>query len=931
MAEAVVGVLIGKLGEILVKEAATYSASLLSKEVSSLKGLFGEIRRAEQELKSIKAYLRDSEKFKDTDETTGIFMESIRELSFRIEDVVDEFMYKFEGDKHGGFAVKIKKKIKHVKIWRRLALELNNISVELKGAAERRDRYARPGMENYTGNTDHHAKSTNQTLCFAREEDLVGIKDHATKLKGWLVGDLEERSPKITTVWGMGGIGKTTLVDHVYKIVKPEFDASAWVTVSKSYQVEDLLKKIAVEFGIPVDSSNMDTRRAVEVIRNHLEGKRFLLVLDDVWEQDVWINKIMPVFPTNCTSRFVLTSRISEVAFLATNNCSIKLEPLQEYHSYMLFCKVAFCNNDEKGCPSELKDLGAKFLLKCGGLPIAIACIGRLLSCKPPTHSQWENVYQKLELQSTKNVIHGVDTILKVSLEDLPYELKNCFLYCAIFPEDCDLKRRRLIRHWITAGFIKEKENRTLEEVAEGFLNELVNRSLLQVTKENEFGRVKSFRMHDILRCIALDKVEKECFCKVYQGSRTFSADGARRLSIQSSSVVPLSQFGATHLRAIHSFRRYINIDLLTHIVHSSKMLSTLDLQGTQIKLLPNEVFNLFNLRLLGLRSTSIIYLPEAVGRLQNLEVLDVCFTGLLSFPKSVTKLKKLRYLYTGAWPRGGPFISLVGSKVPRGIRNLTALHALQKIKASLGTICDVAALTELRTFGVSDVTSEHSLSLCGAIGKMGHLVHLSIAASNENEVLPWEALRLPVTLSKLKLEGQLEKKQVSQILTSWSHLKNLTRLTLIGSKLDEDSFPGLVVLRGLCFLQLIKAYDGKKLYLSALSFPRLRTLRFQGARWLNQIEIADGALENLVELELAYCPELKRFPHGIDYLTALDQLSWVDNADEFIEMLREEPEANECKEEQMRISHITEVMIVSTEKNFCRRIVSRKGNEFTG
>jgi len=172
--------------------------------------------------------------------------------------------------------------------------------------------------------------------------------------------------------------------------------------------------------------------------------------------------------------------------------------------------------------------LGAKFLLKCGGLPIAIACIGRLLSCKPPTHSQWENVYQKLELQSTKNVIHGVDTILKVSLEDLPYELKNCFLYCAIFPEDCDLKRRRLIRHWITAGFIKEKENRTLEEVAEGFLNELVNRSLLQVTKENEFGRVKSFRMHDILRCIALDKVEKECFCKVYQGSRTFSADGAR-------------------------------------------------------------------------------------------------------------------------------------------------------------------------------------------------------------------------------------------------------------------------------------------------------------------------------------------------------------------------------------------------------------------
>lgn len=91
-------------------------------------------------------------------------------------------------------------------------------------------------------------------------------------------------------------------------------------------------------------------------------------------------------------------------------------------------------------------------------------------------------MYEKLELQSRKNVIPGVDTVLKVSLEDLPYELKNCFLCCAMFPEYYGLKRMMIIRHWITAVFIKEKENKTLEQVAEDFLNELVNRSLLQVT-----------------------------------------------------------------------------------------------------------------------------------------------------------------------------------------------------------------------------------------------------------------------------------------------------------------------------------------------------------------------------------------------------------------------------------------------------------------
>jgi disease resistance protein RPM1 len=101
-------------------------------------------------------------------------------------------------------------------------------------------------------------------------------------------------------------------------------------------------------------------------------------------------------------------------------------------------------------------------------------------------------MYKELELQSTNNVIQGVDSILKLSLEDLPYQLKNCFLHCAIFPEDYELMRQRLIRHWISSGFIKEKENKILEQVAEGYLNDIVNRCLLQVVRKNASGRVKS-------------------------------------------------------------------------------------------------------------------------------------------------------------------------------------------------------------------------------------------------------------------------------------------------------------------------------------------------------------------------------------------------------------------------------------------------------
>ncbi|RCV37461.1 hypothetical protein SETIT_8G064700v2 [Setaria italica] len=881
MAEAVVGLLIGKLGEALANETAAYGTSLLCKEASALKGLFGEIRKAEGELESMKAYLRESEKLRDADETTGIFVNKIRELSFWIEDVVDEFMYKLEDNKLGGFAAKTKKRIKHVKVWRRLALQLRDINVELEDATKRRDRYVIPGMERHAGNSDHHARSTNQALCFAREEDLVGIEGNAAKLKGWLVDDLDERNIKITTVWGMGGVGKTTLVDHVYKMVKLDFDAAAWVTVSKSYQVDYLLKEIARELGISI-ASNMEMIRVVDVIRNHLEGKRYILVLDDVWEQDMWINNIMPVFPTNCSGRFVLTSRSSEVASVATSNCAINLEPLGANHSWKLFCKEAFWNSDDKRCPSELLDLAVKFLQKCKGLPIAIACIGRLLSIKP--HSEWETVYKELESHSTNNVIKSVDMILRVSLEDLPSELKNCFLHCAMFPEDYEIKRRRLIRHWITSGFIRKRGNKTLEQVAEGYLNDLVNRSLLQVVRKNEVGRLKSCRMHDVIRHLAIDKAEEECFGK-------------------SINIVPQNQSDAAHLRAVYAFESSIDVALLGTILASSTLLSTLDLEGTQIKMLPNEVFNLFNLRFLGLRRTRIESLPEAVGRLQR------------------PKLKKLRYLYASLFLREGNWTCFCGISAPRGIRNLTGLHALQSLKASKEILRDVAALTELRTFAVTDVTSEHSINLCSAISNMSHLAHLTVWALNENEVLPMEALRLPETLYKLELRGQLEKTQIPQIFSSWSNLNNLTILQLTSSKLKEDSFSSLVTLRSLCSLSLYHAYDGKIIRFYAQSFPCLQTLDIIGAPQLKHIEIEEGALESLVKLVLGDCRELKHLPHGIEYITTLEELYLRDTAEELIEKLWQESESYERNEEHMKIKHIRKVVVMLTEKNIWERI----------
>ncbi|EEC70848.1 hypothetical protein OsI_02353 [Oryza sativa Indica Group] len=727
MAEGVVGSLIGKLGAALAKEAATYGASLLCQEVSALKRLFAQIRDVKDELESMEAFLHGAERFKDIDETTGNYVKKIRGLAFEIEDAVDEFTYKLE-DKHGGFTGKMRKRIKHVKAWRRLALRLQDIKQRLENADRRKVRYDLSVI-----GSSGHSKSPEQSFQFAREEDLVGIEINKELLMQWLAGD-SEQGCKIATVWGMGGVGKTTLVSHVYKTVKLDFDVSGFVTVTNSYQFDDLLKKISTEFEIPIDADNIAVGSLVESIHHHLQGKRYILVLDDVWQPDVWF-KLRNAFPTESTGRFIFTTRMQEVALLATKKCAIELAPLDAHCSWQLFCKEAFWNADNKTCPEELQDIALMFVDKCAGLPIAIACIGRLLSCKHPIYSEWEHVYKDLELQLTNNVILDADIVLKVSLEDLQRNLKNCFLHCTIFPESYAFNRKRLIRHWIAAGYIQEVGSKTVEEVAEGYLNELVNRSLLQVVERNLSGRVRS-------------------------GSG-------------------------------HTSETEISICASTEVLHH------------------------------------------------------------------------------------------------------------------------IGCLTKLRTFAIGKVRTEHCADLCDAIMRMTHLVRITINSADEEEVLQLETLRLPSTISKIELGGMLSKESISRLISTSSNLVNLTELNLGFSKFNEDSFACLLNLHNLVELYLSKAYDGRELIFHATSFPKLKLLSVWDAPNLRKIAIQQGALQSLVRLFLADCPELRDVPDGIKHLRTLEYLRIKGCSDELRRKLEIKGKSNTRNEDRMKISHVKWVEIV--------------------
>ncbi|THG11909.1 hypothetical protein TEA_004393 [Camellia sinensis var. sinensis] len=338
---------------------------------------------------------------------------------------------------------------KNLWVRHRIATMLQKINHMIKAIPERNRRYGvdRVG-EASSSSQDHQRRLPNhsESSLFVRDNDLVGIEDGKELQLDWLM-DNEEPQRTIISVVGMGGSGKTTLVAQGYnsQIVKRQFDCHAWITISQTYVVDDLLRNMIKEFyhgakeAIPMDLSSMSYRELMEMITNILRLKRYIIVFDDVWSSTLW----------------------------------------RDIHVSLLDERLGtFSSNPNRCCPQHLKTLAQDLVAKCDGLPLAIIALGGVMSSKYP-ESDWRKIYNSLSWELSNNPGLEVVKIMLLSFNDLPYQLKCCFLYCCLFPEDYEIKRKRLIRLWMAEGFIEKVRGRTPEEVAESYLMELICRSML--------------------------------------------------------------------------------------------------------------------------------------------------------------------------------------------------------------------------------------------------------------------------------------------------------------------------------------------------------------------------------------------------------------------------------------------------------------------
>ncbi|WVZ62307.1 hypothetical protein U9M48_012071 [Paspalum notatum var. saurae] len=904
MAEAIAISISAKLGVALSRSAAL--------GISGFFGVRSDIAAAIQDLDLLRAFLRFADYRRGTGAADHVakWLGHVRRVAFELEDVADEWSY-LSGKGLAQDCV-------NVKAWYALSRRLRRARQNLRRLFEDKEQY---GIRLADGGAGASVAVTavrgprpprdDRRPHLLEKEEVVGFAVHERQLTELLTEE-EDAAPEprrrraLVAVCGMGGVGKTTLVTRVYErlVTARRFDCAAWVVVSKDYTVVGLLQEILRELhrdfrraGSGSDDGTDDAgaryRWLVVAVRERLAKQRYLVVLDDVWNARLWSELRHALRDDEPGSRVVITTRRRDVAMAAAPERIKMLEPLREPEAWELFCAVAFRDVPGRACPSHLTTLATSMLERCGGLPLAIVTIGDLLALKEPTEFAWRNARDSLlwDTSSSDLGIGEAASILNLSIDDLPHHLKKCFLSCSGYPEDMWIKRKILIRNWVAQGLAVDEQQRRAEDVADDYLDQIVQRNLVQVVQRNEFGRVKRFTIHDLIRDLIIHKSrEEEGFLQLLKGKVTMDCNARIRHLVVDRCGKKDSKFFSqwSTLRTFTAYGSGLGASTLSHI----RLLTLLNLWFIEIKKLPDSLTNLHNLRYLGIRSTPVEELPEELGRLQKLQTLDAKLTMVQRLPSSVAKLKSLRHLIVlkrETTDLLNPYPGMA-VQVPHGLENLTSLQTLKYVQAHKKVVRSLAALEQLRSLELSGVNTDSlAADLSSSISRLGCLQRLGLETEHgADSVLKLESISPPpMQLQMLSLTGRLEGGK----LPSWTcSLTSLVQLRLCRCRIAHDSLVLLAALPRLVNLGLKDSYDERDMVFFNGGFLALQKLTLEDLPNLSHIEFQEGCLVNLRGLALGRCTKLTEAPQGMEKLEHLkNNVELFGMPTEFVDKLEEQ------------------------------------------
>ncbi|XP_059296691.1 probable disease resistance protein At4g27220 isoform X2 [Lycium ferocissimum] len=552
-------------------------------------------------------------------------------LSTRSKDVMAEAK---DAEQHSS-----KKRKTEVDNWQSKVQTLENKFKCFEQDVEQRSKFSRIGLSNHADKIHKEVEELIDQGKFS-EGILLNINEEkvqplvTTNMKGKafeqnLKEVVEYSLSEVSKIgiWGMGGVGKTTLAKHIHNYLLKESRFSGhvyWVTVSQDFSITKMQRNIAKSFGLDLSSEDDEEKMAAQLFESLNRIKSFVLILDDVWTHfDV---KEVGIPLETGGGKLIITSRSSEVCDRIGCQKKVKVATLFMTESWKLFVETLGHSGD---LPMEIKEIAKRMTKKCDGLPLGLITMAASMRGVNDVF-EWRDAFEEFteSCMQMENMNNEVFSVLRFSYNRLREpRLQKCFLYCCLFPEDFKIKRDELIHLFIVEGLLVRRNSRAAEfDQGHAVLNKLERACLLESVL-NDKG--KSVRMHDLVRQMALRIARDEFKWMVKAGAQLRELPGEQEWSEDLDKVSLMEN----------------DIKEISQPLSNMPGLHVLDLSYTSLQQLPSSVSNLVSLSALLLRHCWELRSLPPLDELKNLTELDLFPTKIKEVPQGLGSLVNLRCL----------------------------------------------------------------------------------------------------------------------------------------------------------------------------------------------------------------------------------------------------------------------------------------------
>ncbi|KAH6816073.1 hypothetical protein C2S51_020893 [Perilla frutescens var. frutescens] len=635
--------------EVLVQNLINVAADL-DKDAQKLK----------TSLSMIQSYLNDAEKKFIAQEAVKTWINELEAVAFDADHVLDELSYHLLSNKVNKL-MSLKHKVlsffssfNHISRPSKLAHQIKDISITLDSINKRATQLRLIEAIDVSAPAPPAAAETDS---FTVDPIFIGRVDDVPQLVEKLIERAGEQKFSILSLVGMGGMGKTTLTRKVFnhQKMKAQFGSLIWVHVSQTFDQIILFKKILASLlsqtdhaesredileklqkSLKVKTDEVESREVILIkLQEALKAKPCLVVLDDVWNQDLqkwedFMNSLSGVTSVKGNG-IIVTTRNTEVASIVNPLHIHQLNPLSDEECWSIIKAKTSENGDH--VPLGFESIGRKIAKRCQGLPLAANVVGGVLRSK--SEDEWLSIQENWlpDVEGDNNI----SKILRLSFDNLSSpSLKKCFAYCSIFPKGERIEKQELIELWMAEGFLQADKRHDMESVGNNILNVLLHNSLLLVAPRDVYSDVDCILIHDLVHDLA---------CSIsgcYEVDENINSNGISRVRYyrqHKSSGIPKEV--AKYLRTL-----WFEGELCGTMFLDFECLHVLTLTSDQVEEFPISIKQLIHLRNLNISNTCIRYLPEWIGELHHLQTLRAETKYLRKLPSTFKYLINLRHLY---------------------------------------------------------------------------------------------------------------------------------------------------------------------------------------------------------------------------------------------------------------------------------------------